>query len=150
MNHTDLPHNLAAFEAELQSLPRVQMPSDLREQVLANVHAELSSPSIATVALNSPTNLSTRWWFAACAATVVLLWLNLSLVTARRVGEAKLPAEPLPTVTALAESQARLATLLPELSPAESQRYAITLYSGSQATLLPMPTASNPFATEAK
>jgi hypothetical protein len=139
MNDFNLPHELAAFEAELQSLPRVQMPSALRERVLADMHTELTSPTITPAALSTANSLSTRWWFAACAATVAMLWLNLSLVTARNVGEARPQAETLPTAATLAETQARLAALLPELSPAESQRYALTLYSGSQATLLPVP-----------
>ena len=152
MNDLHLPHDLAAFEAELQSLPRPTMPRVLRQRVLADLSAELSSSPVAHVRTPTPSNLSTRWWFAACAATVAMLWLNLSLVAARSSGDAWQQAASLPPAVTFVETQAALVTLLPELSPADAQRYALTLYSGSQATLLPVPSAAEsprPFAAEA-
>jgi hypothetical protein len=139
MTDINLPDELATFEAELQALPRGQMPSTLRERVLDDLQAELSTRALTLATLSDSSSGSDRWWFAACAAMVAMLWLNFSLVAARGVGEAWQHSESLPTATTLAETQAALATLLPELSPADAQGYAITLYSGTQSTLLPVP-----------
>lgn len=141
MHDLNLPDELAAFEAELQSLPRPHLPSALRKRVTADMQATLVNHSAETrlvVARGDHERGLARWWFAACAATAAMLWFNLSMVTVRNVAEGWQKAAP-PVVNHLAHTQAALVLLAPELSPADAQRYALTLYSGGQAALLPVP-----------
>jgi hypothetical protein len=128
MNQPDLPPELADLERRLADRPRPGPPAELRRRVLAAV-ARAGSP--ADVGFG---------WFAAAAAVLALLAINLSMSVASgtdwRLAGQRGPQD-------VAASADRLHKVLPELSEREARRQALILEGRARLTpAAPLPAPS--------
>ncbi len=119
MNPPPLPDDLADLERRLAGRPRPDPPAELRSRVLSAVGRARRPPDFGL------------GWFAAAAAVLALLAINLSMSVAngarRRLGGELSPYE-------IAASADRLHEVLPELSAQEARRQALLLEGRARLT----------------
>ena len=128
MNETELPDELVSIEQQLaRAALRLEPSSGFCQRVLA---AGKSASGLVAAAKTQPS----VWQFAATAAVVALVWMNLSMSAANHTAWDFGPgAEPL-DVRATAD---QLRAILPTLSEREARREAVMLLIGGQSLRAP-------------
>jgi hypothetical protein len=110
-----LPRDLDALERALLTRTREAAPSGLRRRVLLGLRSERRREEARA-----------RWSFAALAAAVAALWINLAILSSLRTAIPEVSAATGPSVAAIAREIHRL---LPEIGEGEAVRHAV-IYRG--------------------
>jgi anti-sigma-K factor RskA len=133
MNDWQLPPELESLERELAARSTLRPSADLRRIITSGVHSRLRREGRLDF-----------WRFAAAAALVAAVWLNLSLSAARETNFHFQLADNRPSVEQTARE---IQNLLPEMSETDARREALLLCAGSNLIMYPKitvpPTAIN-------
>ncbi|MGD0517137.1 MAG: hypothetical protein ABSA26_06335 [Thermoguttaceae bacterium] len=128
MNSYTLPPELESLERELAARSAPQPKAELRQRITAGVHNGMRRERRMDF-----------WRFAAAAAIVAAVWLNLSLSAASVTDFHFQLADNRPSVEKTARE---IQNLLPEMSESDARREALLLYAGNNLVMYPKITVS--------
>lgn len=130
MNDWQLDDDLQSLENELARRPPRRPSTELRQRVLAEAQAQLGVK-------RSAKRRQFDWQFAAAAAVVMLVWMNLSMSGTQatdfgfRRGAALEPVESVETIAQ------RIEQLAPDMPPREVRRQALLMQAGVNMSYMP-------------
>jgi hypothetical protein len=123
MNDYQLPPELESLERELAARSIPLPIAELRQKITSGIHNRLRRESRLDF-----------WRFAAAAALVAAVWLNLSLSAARETNFHFQLADNRPSVEQTAR---QIQNLLPEMSEDDARREALLLCAGANLVMYP-------------
>jgi hypothetical protein len=123
-----LPPELESLERELAARSTLRPSADLRRIITSGVHSRLRRESRLDF-----------WRFAAAAALVAAVWLNLSLSAASVTDFHFQCADNRPSVEKTARE---IQNLLPEMSETDARREALLLCASTNLVMYPKITVS--------
>ncbi len=118
MNDWQLPPELESLERELAARSAPQPTAELRQKITSGVHNRLRRESRLDF-----------WRFAAAAAIVAAVWINLSISAASETDLNFRLADIRPSVE---QTTRQIRNILPEMSEADARREALLLMCGRQ------------------
>ncbi|MGA2060207.1 MAG: hypothetical protein ABSG67_06970 [Thermoguttaceae bacterium] len=134
MSDWQLPPELESLERELAARSASQPTAELRQKITSGVHNRLRRESRLDF-----------WRFAAAAALVAAVWLNLSLTAASVTDFHFQLADNRPS----AERTVRqIKDLLPEMSETDARREALLLCTSANLAMYPKITVSHAAITQ--
>jgi hypothetical protein len=129
MNDWQLPPELESLERELAAQSAPQLRAELRRRITSGVHNGMRRERQLDF-----------WRFAAAAAIVAAVWLNLSLTAASVTDFHFQLADNRPSVEKTARE---IQNLLPEMSETDARREALVLCAGGNVVMYPKITAQH-------